>query len=212
MADVRAKREIEGAAAEGSAVTGNPVQMGLDDGTNVVRAQGTATGAMRVGGVAATDLGKAEDAVHTSGDTGVMALGVRNDDLAALAGTDGDYAPHQVTQNGALLICPSANDDYKYAVIDDAASGDNTLVTAVASRKIRVLALFMVSAGTVNARFESGAAGTALTGQMNLVANSGFTLPFNPAGWFETAVNTLLNLELSAAVSVDGALTYIEVL
>ena len=46
---------------------------------------------------------------------------------------------------------------------------------------------------------------------MNLVANTGFVLPYNPAGWFETASNTLLNLELSAAVSVDGALTYMEV-
>jgi len=153
-----------------------------------------------------------EDTAHTTGDAGIMPLAVRNDDLAALAGTDGDYAPLQVTQNGALLVCPSANDDYKFAIIDAASSGDNTIQAAAgAGVKIRVLAAFLVSAGTVNARFESGASGTALTGQMNLVVNSGFTLPFNPAGWFETAANTLLNLELSAAVSVDGCITYIEV-
>lgn len=99
----------------------------------------------------------------------------------------------------------------KFAVIDDATSGNNTLVAAVASKKIRVLACFMVSAGDVNARFESGADGTALTGQMNLTTNSGFVLPFNPAGWFETASNTLLNLELSDAISVDGSLVYVEV-
>lgn len=151
----------------------------------------------------------AEDAVHGSGDSGVMALGVRNDDLAALAGTDGDYAPFQLTENGALLSCPAANDAYLYEVIDDATSGDNTLIAAVASRRIRVVALFMIAAGTVNVRFEDGAAGTALTGQMNLVVNSGFSLPYNPAGWFETSVNTLLNLELSAAISVDGSITYI---
>lgn len=81
----------------------------------------------------------------------------------------------------------------------------------MASKKVRVLALFLVAAGTVNVRLESGAGGTALTGQMNLVANTGFVLPYNPAGWFETASNTLLNLELSAAISVDGALTYVEV-
>ncbi len=206
-----AAKQIEGPVAEASAVGGNPVQIGLDDGANVVRAQGTAGGAMRVGGVAATDLGKADDTARSAGDTGVPALAVRNDDLASIVGTDGDYAPHQITQNGALLICPSANDDYKYAVIDDATSGNNTIVAAVGSRKLRVLAGFMVSAGTVNARFEDGAGGTALTGQMNLIANSGFVLPFNPAGWFETGVNTLLNLELSAAVSVDGSITYIEV-
>ncbi len=45
----------------------------------------------------------AEDAVHNSGDTGTMALAVRNDTLAALAGTDGDYAPLQVNASGALF-------------------------------------------------------------------------------------------------------------
>ena len=99
----------------------------------------------------------------------------------------------------------------KFAVIDAASSGDNTLVALVSSKKIRVLSLFMVAAGTVNARFESGAGGTALSGQMNLVANSGFTLPFNPVGWFESGSGVLLNLELSAAISVDGCLVYVEV-
>lgn len=106
---------------------------------------------------------------------------------------------------GGTVVTP------KYAVIDAASSGDNTLVAAVNPKKLRVLAAILVSAGTVNVRFESGAGGTALTGQMNLVANTGFVLPYNPAGWFETASNTLLNLELSAAISVDGSLTYIEV-
>jgi hypothetical protein len=162
-------------------------------------------------GTGATNLGKAEDAAHASGDTGVMALAVRKDDLAALAGADGDYAPLEVTQNGALLVCNAANDDYKYAIIDAATSGDNTLVAGVTSRKIRVLSAFLMSSGTVTARFESGASGTALTGQVQLIAQTGFVLPFNPAGWFETAAGVLLNLELSGAVSVDGSLTYIEV-
>lgn len=107
--------------------------------------------------------------------------------------------------NGTTAITP------KFASIDVATSGDNTLVAAVTSKKIRVLSLTLVAAGTVNVRFESGAGGTALSGQMNLVANTGFVLPYNPVGWFETASGTLLNLELSAAVSVDGMLTYIEV-
>lgn len=99
----------------------------------------------------------------------------------------------------------------KFAVIDAATSGNNTIVSAVSTSKIRVIAAFLVSAGTVNVRFESGADGTALTGQMNLVANTGFVLPFNPVGWFQTATNTLLNLELSGAISVDGCVVYIEV-
>jgi hypothetical protein len=57
-----------------------------------------------VPGVAATSLGKAEDAVHGSGDTGVAVLAVRNDVLEALAGTDGDYSVLQVNKTGALNV------------------------------------------------------------------------------------------------------------
>lgn len=52
-------------------------------------------------GTGATDLGKAEDAVHSSGDVGVMSLGVRMDTIAALA-ADGDYTPLQTDEDGAL--------------------------------------------------------------------------------------------------------------
>lgn len=99
----------------------------------------------------------------------------------------------------------------KFAVINVATSGDNTLVAAVSAKKIRVLSLTLVMGAATTVRFESGAAGTALTGQMEIAANSGLVLPFNPVGHFETASNTLLNLELSAANNADGFLTYIEV-
>lgn len=99
----------------------------------------------------------------------------------------------------------------KYAVIDAAASGDNTLVSAVTGKKIRVLSAFLVASNTVTVRFESGASGTALTGQMVLGASTVVPFAYNPHGHFETAAGALLNLELSGAVSVDGCLTYIEV-
>ena len=46
----------------------------------------------------------AEDAAHTSADTGNFILGVRNDTLAALGGTDGDYVPFQMNSSGALFV------------------------------------------------------------------------------------------------------------
>ena len=46
----------------------------------------------------------AEDSGHTSADTGNFVLGVRNDTLAALGGTDGDYVPFQMNSSGALFI------------------------------------------------------------------------------------------------------------
>jgi hypothetical protein len=101
--------------------------------------------------------------------------------------------------------------DIQRAVIDHAASGDNTLVAAVAGKRIRVVALLLVTAGAVTIRFESGTGGAALTGQMALPANRVFVLDYQAAGHFETALGQLLNLELSAAVSVDGVLDYREV-
>jgi len=99
----------------------------------------------------------------------------------------------------------------KRAVIDAASSGNNTLVAAVTGKKIRVLAVAMTMTGTaVTIRFEDGAGGTALTGQMQPTQGQTVTLPFNPVGWFETSAATLLNLELGGAQSVDGVLVYIE--
>jgi hypothetical protein len=105
-----------------------------------------------------------------------------------------------------------AQSEVQFAIIDAATLGDNTLVAAVTNKRIRVLALYLVASGGVNtARFESAASGTALSGQMSLAANGVLALAYNPAGWFQTVAAQLLNLELSAATSVDGGLTYVEV-
>ena len=106
--------------------------------------------------------------------------------------------------SGGYFVEPPNN--FIYVPIDIAVNGDNTLVAALAGKKTRVLQMMVIAAGTVNLRLESGAGGTALSGQINLIANVGFVLPYSPIGWCETAVNTLLNAELSAAVSVDGFL------
>jgi hypothetical protein len=97
----------------------------------------------------------------------------------------------------------------KFAVIDTTASGQTPLVAAVAAKKIRVVAANLICGGIVNVRFQS--ASTSLTGAYPLIANTGIVLPFNPAGHFETAVNTVLNINLSAGQQVSGCLTYIEV-
>lgn len=50
------------------------------------------------------DALKQEDSAHVSGDAGTPVWAVRNDTLAALVGTDGDYAPFQVDASGALYV------------------------------------------------------------------------------------------------------------
>jgi len=59
-------------------------------------------------GTAAANLGKAEDNGHSTGDTGVFVLGVRNDSLGTtFSGTDGDYTPIAVTSTGVVRVDPS---------------------------------------------------------------------------------------------------------
>ncbi len=50
------------------------------------------------------DVSKAEDAVHSSGDKGIMMLGVRKDSATAIATSDGDYIPPTFDANGAMWV------------------------------------------------------------------------------------------------------------
>ena len=78
----------------------NPIFVELTDGTTAIGVTSNALDVNIASGAVITQY--AEDAVHTTGDTGNLSLVVRNDTLAALAGTDGDYAPLQVDADGAL--------------------------------------------------------------------------------------------------------------
>lgn len=55
-------------------------------------------------GTGATNLGKAEDAAHTTGDVGIFHLAVRQAALAALSGSDGDYEPVQTDEVGQVKV------------------------------------------------------------------------------------------------------------
>ena len=81
-----------GSAAIGKLAANSGVDIGDVDVTSVVP------------GYAATSLGKREDDAHSSLDTGVMILAVRNDALESLSGTDGDYSALQVNKTGALNV------------------------------------------------------------------------------------------------------------
>lgn len=93
---------------------GGASAVNIQDGGNSITIDGTVTLGPNSGvdigdvdvtsvvpGTGATNLGKAEDTAHTSGDVGVMSLGVRND-LGAntLSGTNGDYTPFATDQYG----------------------------------------------------------------------------------------------------------------
>lgn len=123
----------------------------------------------------------------------------------ALAGIVSASNETSTVYSGTTALTP------KFVPISASSSGNNTILAAVTSKKIRVLGMYITSNGTVNAKFQSGAGGTDLTGLGYLIANAGWVLPYSPIGWFETASNTLLNLNLSAAIAVGGVLVYVEV-
>jgi hypothetical protein len=77
--------------------------VGLSTGTNSIGDVRSITTSI-IPGTSATHLGKAEDAGHVSGDTGVFVLAVRNDTRGTLAGTDLDYAPFQLNSSGDLRV------------------------------------------------------------------------------------------------------------
>ena len=85
----------------------------MDDTADAVKIIGQANSGVDIGdvdilsvvpGAGATNLGKAEDAVHATGDVGVMALGVRQAADTPLSGADGDYEPLQLDANGHLKV------------------------------------------------------------------------------------------------------------
>lgn len=89
-------------------------------------------------GTGASHLGKAEDAAHSSGDVGVMALSVRTNTAASRAGTDGDYQPLITDTNGRLHVINSSNETTTKEVVGDAAidaaiTGNPVLIAGRAS-------------------------------------------------------------------------------
>lgn len=83
-------------------------------------------------GTLASNLGKAEDVAHGSGDTGVMALCVRKDTAASLAGTDGDYQPCITASDGSVWVSVangSTTDANSYAIAASAATATTTAGT-----------------------------------------------------------------------------------
>lgn len=103
----------------------------------------------------------------------------------------------------------------KFAKIDASASGDNSIVAAVTGRRIRVVGYTIIASGAVTAKWRS--ASTDISGGMALAANGGAAPAvsvISPGGLFgvlQTEPGEALNLNLGAAVSVGGHLTYIEV-
>lgn len=100
LADGTADSDQVIASGSGTSTAALRVELPTDGTGKVGLNAGSATiGEITIGAAttAAGDLAKAEDQAHTSGDVGVMAMGVRKATPANLSGTDGDYEPFQMS-------------------------------------------------------------------------------------------------------------------
>lgn len=139
------------------------------------------------------------------GDVDVLTQPARvatTDSITAKLATD-------VLQNGLTALTP------KYAFANIAASTtDGNIVTAVASKKIRVLAVAAVAgatATTLTFNSKPAGAGAAKTCLFANAANGGEVLPFNPIGWFETVSGEGLTVTTGAGSTTGIQVVYVEV-
>lgn len=97
--------------------------------------------------------------------------------------------------------------DIQFARVNASTDGDNTVVAAVAAKKIRVLGYNLTSRTAGLLTIRSAAAG-AILAELDLVADT--PVPYSgPAPAFETAAGELLNFNVAAGVDVVGHLTYV---
>jgi hypothetical protein len=144
-------------------------------------------------GTAAGNLGKAEDAAHASGDTGVMSLAVRQDaPNSAFAGTDADYSPIAVSSTGAVRTAPPSEDfaalangpQVKKYYANTGAVTDGIVWSPAAGKRWYVtdIILNVSAAGTVT--FEDDkAGGDEAVMKFEFAANSGISHSF-ATPWF----------------------------
>lgn len=145
-----------------------------------------------VEGGASTNLAKAEDSAHSSGDFGIQALGARRDTPTPLAGSDGDYMPATFDSLGRMYVvlagtnampgALSTTDSISAVDVGDAimwggvaytpqpftinqAAADGTAIINLSSgKKNVVVSLYAIAASAVTIKFVSGTSNTSATG------------------------------------------------
>lgn len=162
----------------GNGVSGTGVQRVslASDSTGNIATIGTSV----TPGTAAANLGKAEDAAHASGDTGVFALGVRNDNLATTyTSTDQDYSPFAVDLNGRTMVAQKA----ATATLTNVA-GSATSVTVLAANASRIGATITNdSSAVVYIKFGTTASTTSYTVVLAGAAAAPFSYFEVPSGY-----------------------------
>jgi len=172
LTDTTGRQVVVGAAADGAAVAGNPVLIGGVDGSSNAQTLATDTSGRLtiatietsvVPGTSGTHLGKAEDAGHTTGDTGVEMLAVRNDADAALSTTDLDYTPVNTDSSGAVKVRERVAST---ATLSNVASSATNVTLLSANTARRGAIFFNDSTQAAYVKFGATASATSFTYKM----------------------------------------------
>jgi len=202
-----------GQAAEAAALPGVFNVVAGDDGTDTHPLQLAADGDLKVTldseavvlGAGTAEIGKLAAGSANIGDVDVLTV------PALVAGTAkiGSALASGTHLYDGLAGAPGEV-EVKFAVVDEATAADNEIVALVASKSIRVLSYVLVASGGANTvTWKSATAGN-ISGGMG-VADTGGISANSETGLFQTTAGEALELTLSAATSVDGHISYIEV-
>ncbi len=142
-------------------------------------------------GTGATNLGKAEDAPHTSGDVGVEMLAVRNDGAAtSLTNTDGDYSPVAVDIKGRVFVGGNYAEDAAHTTGDmgiQMLAVRNDAGGALAGTTLDYIPLTTDAAGNENVT-----AGTLFNGERSTPVSYIESIPAGTPTYISTATTTLV--------------------
>lgn len=133
--------------------------------------------------------------------------------IAQLIGlTDLGWRTIEATNDGALKVAIdgllSDTRNLEYEPIDDALSGDNTVIAATAGQKIHVVNMVFTVAGEVNVKLMSGA--TDISGVMDFGGEAeprGAVIPLG-VGPIVCGTGEAFIINLSAVVQISGFCTY----
>ena len=135
------------------------------------------TGIVDVQGGTAPSITKAEDAPHTSGDAGVMSLGVRNDGLAtAPVSANGDYIYESHDSKGAVFVKP-ANRTYTVSQVSVGTTATALISATTATGEV------VIGAGNADLFIGTSAAVTTANGFL-IPAGGYFSLNGNMEAFF----------------------------
>lgn len=208
IATVSAVTAITNALPAGTNAIGKlAANSGVDIGDVDVTTVGTITP-----GTAATSLGKAEDAAHSSGDVGVFALAVSNENNTAFGAASGDYTPVAVNRQGHVYVSTLPPSRVSSNGTPISSTTTSVIAAPSAGNHLRVVRIHLSNGGATATwvHIRDGAAGTKFY-PVYLVQGASVSLNLKMSGPLDLTTATRLDIVMSAAGSLEYQIDYLTV-